>query len=205
MNSIPCDIVLLPDEALAQKAIAASQKLSEYDSFFTLEPGKVYPHLSLYMFQLNESDISKVDQALQKIASQHRTILATATEYRIGEGFAVGYIDPEYEVTSELAALQQVVIEAVNPIRAGMRQKDIAKMADARGVKLDNLKDYGYPAIGELFRPHVTLTRLKEHKPEALEVLPDIHEFSGTFTRLGLFEMGDNGTCVRQIKTIDLS
>lgn len=205
MNSIPCDIVLLPDDKLTEKALSASQLLSGYDSLFTLELGKFYPHMSLYMFQLNASDIPKIEEKLTKIASEMKLIQAKATRYYLGEGLGIGYIDPEYEATEGLKALQEKVIKAINPIRAGMRESDIAKMQDATGLKLENLQKYGYPATGELFRPHITLTRLKEHKPEVLDQLPDISTFSGNFVKLGLFEMGSNGTCVREIKTFGIS
>lgn len=34
--------------------------------------------------------------------------------------------------------------------------------------------------------------------------LPDPTQFSGYFVRLGLFEMGANGTCVKEIATFAL-
>lgn len=204
-NSLPCDVVLLPSTELATKAIEASKATGQLESFFTLEDGKFYPHMSLYMFQLNEPDISKIEEVLAGIAKDTSVITATATTYRLGEGFGVGYVDPEYEVTDELSALQNKVVQAINPIRAGMRKSDVAKMRDATGVKLENLQKYGYPAIGELFRPHITLTRLKEHNPTVLELLPqDISTFNGVFDRLGLFEMGSNGTCIRKIAEFEL-
>lgn len=205
MNSLPCDVVLLPSADLASKAIEASTATKQYDSFFTLEDGSFYAHMSLYMFQLNETDVSRVEEVLAKIAKDTNAISAKATSYRLGEGFGVGYVDPEYEVTEELSGLQSRVIEAVNPILAGMRESDVRKMQDAEGLKLENLKRYGYPAVGDLFRPHITLTRLKEHNPKVLDLLPqDISTFSGVFDRLGLFEMGDNGTCIRKIAEFKL-
>lgn len=199
MSSLPCDVVLLPSPELAAKAIDASKLLEEFDSLFTLKDGEFYAHMSLYMFQLDEESIGAVKEVLVEIARNANSITATATIYRLGEGFGIGYIDPEYEVTDELSSVQEKVVSAINPIRAGMREKDVAKMQDATGLKLENLQKYGYPAIGELFRPHITLTRLKDHKPEALNALPDINQFSGVFDRIGLFEMGDNGTCIRKI------
>lgn len=204
MKSIPCDIVLIPDEILTNKALSASKLLSDHDPLFTLEIGKFYPHMSLYMFQLEELDISKVEDVLFKIAGQTHAVSGKATRYYLGEGQGVGYVDPEYEASEILQSMQQKLVEAVNPIRAGMRESDIAKMQDATGLKLENLQKYGYPAVGELFRPHITLTRLKEHRAEVLELLPDITTFNGSFVRLGLFEMGSNGTCIRLIKTVDL-
>ncbi|MCA9318443.1 DUF1045 domain-containing protein [Candidatus Saccharibacteria bacterium] len=204
--SIPCDIVLLPSKELADKAIEASKTISSLDSFFTLEVGKFYPHMSLYMFQLEETDIQNVEALLNEIAKQTQVVSATATKYSLGQGFGVGYVDPEYKVTDELTGLQNAIVDAINPVRAGMRESDIAKMQDATGLKLENLQKYGYPAIGDLFRPHITLTRLKEHNPEVLNLLPsDVSTFSGVFNRIGLFEMGTNGTCVRQIATWDLA
>lgn len=205
MSSIPCDIVLLPASELAIKAIEASKATRQYDSFFTLENGAYYPHMSLYMFQLDETDTTKVEEVMAKIAKDMKAVSAKATAYRLGEGFGVGYVDSEYEVTKELSDLQDRVIEAVNPIRAGMRESDVRKMKDAEGLKLENLQKYGYPAIGDLFRPHITLTKLKEHNPKVLDLLPqDVSTFSGVFDRLGLFEMGENGTCIRKIAEFKL-
>lgn len=202
MNTIPCDIVLLPNKELANKAIEVSQSLSKFGSLFTLENGAFYPHMSLYMFQLQLDNISKVEDALRKIVESLDNVDAQAINFALGQGFAVGYVDPEYEATKVLHNLQDTVVAAVNPIRAGMRESDITKMQDATGLKLGNLQNYGYPAIGELFRPHMTLTRLDSHKPEVLEALPDIAEFTGIFDRIGLFEMGTNGTCIRKILEI---
>lgn len=204
MNSIACDIVLLPSKDLAEKAIDASQKLQKHGSLFTLEDGKFYPHMSLYMFQLNTEDISKVEKELKRIAGNSVVAKLSTTRYYLGEGFGVGYIDPEYAVTPDLRKLQDDVVEAINPIRTGMREKDKAKMSDATGVKLENFRNFGYPAIGELFRPHMTLTRLDGHKPEVLNKLPDVNEFNGTFDRIGLFEMGDNGTCAKKLLELQL-
>lgn len=204
MNTLPCNIVLLPDPEIAQRAIAASEVLAAHDAYFTLKFGAYYSHASIYMFQLNTDDVSKVEAVLAEIAQNMHALPAQARCYKVGDGFDVGYIDAEYERSPELAALQDTVVASINPLRAGMREKDVAKMQDATGLKLENLQKYGYPSVGKLFRPHVTLTRLTAHKPEVLSLLPDIATFNGSFTRLGLYEMGNNGTCVREITTFEL-
>ncbi|MDQ3064902.1 MAG: DUF1045 domain-containing protein [bacterium] len=204
MSSIPCDIVLLPEHSLADKGVAASQKLESFGGLFALEDGKFYPHMSLYMFQLDIDDIAKVEDVLRQIAGKFSVVTSEANKYSLSKGHHEGYIDSEYEASYELHALQDAVVAAINPTRAGMLEKDIAKMEDATGVKLENLQMYGYSSIGELFRPHMTLTRLEGHNPEALNALPEASELSGMFDRLGLFEMGDNGTCVRKLLELPL-
>lgn len=204
MNSLPCDIVLLPSDELTDYAVEVSKSLQKYDANFTLGVGKCYPHMSLYMFQLNVDDIPRIEATLKRIAKDFPAYAATATTYTMDEGHAAGSVFPQYEITPKLRKLQEDVITAVNPIRCGMREKDKAKMVDATGVKLQNLQQFGYPSIGELFHAHITLTRLKGYRPEVLQTLPDIQSFSGTFNRIGLFEMGDFGTCIRPLAIVDL-
>lgn len=101
--------------------------------------------------------------------------------------------------------LQAHVLQAVQTLRAGNLPGYEQKLRNASGVKKDNLTAYGYDAIGELFRPHITLTRLTNTTELPADLLPPVAEFSGTFTALALYEMGQNGTCVKQVFTADLT
>lgn len=199
-NSLPCDVVILPDSGLSDKAISASQKLSSLDSLFTLELGKFYPHASLFMLQLKDSDIEKTKELLETIARGTPILGLTASRY----DQTMNFIDVEYAKTDELVELQQRVVAALNPIRDGMREKDKARMFEATGLALENFQNYGYKYVGELFRPHITITRFNSEQPTAQELLPKPATFNGAFTKLGLFEMGDNGTCVHKIAEFDL-
>lgn len=195
MTSIPCNIAILPTSALAQKAIALSQRLEQYNTIFTLKDNVYFPHISLYMTQLKIADLDKVKAILAAIAANTPQSDLTATGYYQAEG----YIDVNYGRTDVLDTLQMAVIEAINPIRDGMREKDKARMLAATGKVRENLEKYGYRGVGELFRPHLTFTRFTDSQSIDTRDLPNPSEFSGQFTKLGLFEMGDNGTCVRKI------
>lgn len=111
----------------------------------------------------------------------------------------------EYARNEQTDSLQQQVITTLNPMRDSMREKDKTRMLEASGLALENFQNYGYKYVGELFRPHITFTRFSEIQPEAESLLPELTTFDGLFTKLGLFEMGDNGTCVRKIVEFDLS
>lgn len=198
MSSIPCDVVLLADPRLAAKAIKTSEQLESLGSHFTLKDGSYYPHASLYMFQLGVDDIEEAKQALERIAEEGRQLNLKPT--RIYQSH--GYIDVEYEKTNEVSALQNNVLGAINPIRKGMRAKDVARLADSDGLEKENYTKYGYKAVGELFRPHITFTRFTDPRQKVEPLEPS--NFVGTFTHLGLFEMGDNGTCIRKIAEFKL-
>lgn len=201
MSSLACDIVLLPSSDIARSAIRLSNILKSHDSYFTLKEGEYFPHASLYMTQLKEADFGRVGEVLAEIAKNISTISATPIGYEQSEGF----ISMMYERGELLNAVQNQVVEAINPIRDGLRLKDAKRLEEATGKERENLEMYGYRSVGELFDLHITLTRFKSPEPvDTNELETYLGEFNGYFTKLGLFEMGDNGTCVRKIAEFTL-
>jgi len=199
-DSLPCDVVLLPSKALSATALAVSGKLADLDSLFQLDNSNFYAHASLYMLQLKQADIEKVKELLAEIARTTRPLELTASKYDQKELF----VDAEYQRTNLVDDLQTKVIAALNLVRDGMLGKDVERMKTATGLTLENYQNYGYNYVGELFRPHITLTRFGSEQQAAVELLPDISTFNGVFDRIGLFEMGDNGTCIREIGSWEL-
>ncbi len=195
MSSLPCDIVILPTDGLAQRAVNLSERLAQHDTLYTLKDGLCYPHASLYMTQLKVEDLDKVKAMLADIASVTPPPSLITTRYDQAEG----YIDADYTRIDLIDRLQMTVVEAINPIRDGMREKDKARMLTTTGKVRENLEKYGYRGVGELFRPHMSFTRFADGEPIDTTALPNPAEFSGMFVKLGLFEMGDNGTCVRKL------
>lgn len=201
MNSIPCNIAILPEPSLAEKDIALSQQLESFGTRFTLKDGAYYPHASLYMVQIKLSDIDNVKAALASIAASTSPLQLTSQKYMQAEG----YIDAEFVRTDAIAALQMSVVDATNPLRDGMRDRVRSYMPSTTGAVRENLEKYGYRSVGELFRPHTTFTRFTDDKVVNIAGLPDPNELGGTFAKLGLFELGDNGTCARKISEWDLT
>lgn len=205
-QTIPCNIVLLPSAEQSQLAIQASQKLAEQDTLFTLDDKNFYAHASLYMFQMSLASQAACIAALQQLAEQTKTQQLEQDDYFYQDsGHGKGYVDVAYARNEAVDALQAKVIDTFNTLRSGMRDSDKQKMNDATGLKLENLQKYGYPAIGELFRPHITLTKFPVEIEPDLTVLPPASVFDGTFSRIGLFEMGPNGTCIRKLAEFNLA
>lgn len=200
-SSLSCDIVLLPEPSLARKAVALSEQLKAQSALFTLRDGTCFPHVSLYMVQLKAADLDKVGAALAETAASRPPHDLVAAKY----GQAEGYIDAEYIRTRALERLQATVVEAVSPLRSGLSDSDKVRLTAAAGKVRENLEKYGYRGVGELFRPHLTFTRFEDSSPIETSTLPDPAIFSGRFTRLGLFETGVHGTCIRKIAEFGLA
>lgn len=197
---LPYDVALLPDEKLKMQAINTSKELSNFGTLFTLGGNGPFPHISIYMLQLKVADLEEAEARLEEIAKQFSSFSLSVRRYFEVEK----YVDVEYKKTAELEALQKKVLESFNPLRSGMRKNDAQRMATATGIAKENLEKYGTRYVYELFRPHLTFTRLKEEVPKVLEHLRDAANFSGSFNQIGLFEVGENGTCVHKIISIPL-
>lgn len=200
MPSLDYDIVLLPEEDIAAKAIRTSQELAPLGTEFTLSPTSPAPHVSLYMTRLKTNDLPEVEKRLAEIAARTPKVHLESDSYVQEEG----YIDANYIRTPEAAQLQETIVQAINPLRDGLRPRDIPKLENATSLVRKNLETWGYRSVGELFRPHLTFTRFTNRQPIPLEDMDAPSAFSGQFARLALFEMGPNGTCIRRIKEFDL-
>ena len=200
MTSIPCDIVMIPDTDVINNAIALSEQLSKNETYFTLKEGEYYPHASLYMLQFDMNRIDEIKERLANVAKNSSGITLNPKEYHQ----EWGYLDVEYGREPNSDKLQMDVVNALNPIRDGLRQKDIDRLSEAVGLEKENILTYGYRSIGEKFAPHITITRFADRKDIDLTTLPEVSTFKATFSKIGIFEMGENGTCVRKIAEFNL-
>lgn len=194
MTSKEYNIALIPDDNLSTKAISTSQNLSKLGSEFTLKIGTYYPHVSLMMLRIKENQLEKAIELLKEISEQTGSIRLTATDFRLIER----YIDIEYEKNTSVVSLQYLVLDKFAEVRDGLREHDEIRMHGANTAEIDNLKKFGYARVGNLFRPHITFARFVDDvDPQTL--LPDAKEFNGAAAKLGIFELGENGTCVKVI------
>lgn len=176
---------MIPDSDITDRAIALSEHLSKNITYFTLKEGEYYPHTSLYMVQLDMDKIDEIKKRLSKISANNSAITLTPKEYHQDRG----YVDIEFHRGSFVDSLQMEVVHALNPIRDGLRQKDKDRLEAAVGKERENIETYGYRSVGELFAPHITITRFADAKDINLTELPDVSQFSAEFSKIGIFEM----------------
>jgi hypothetical protein len=197
MRSRPYDVVLLPEAVISQKALKVSKIFEPRGVLFTLDEKSFFSHLSLYMLQLDGTGVKTVSERLAVLASDEKVIAIDAISYN----YEKEYIDVEYYRTPELVTLQNKVVELLNPIRDGLREKDQERLNSVTGEELQNILLYGYRSIGNQFNPHLTFSRFILEQKEIINELPDKTTFSGKYEYLALFEMGENGTCTKLVNS----
>lgn len=205
------DFVLLPPPEVEEKIYTLSRQLEQLGTNFTLAPGQAFPHVSLYMAPVEEENLKRAIKLVGAVAATTPPLHLTATDYALDDQ---GMFEIAYNKDTSLVRLQKDIIANVNALRTGMPEKDpvghylVEWLPKTSGEVRENLEKYGYDEIGTLFRPHITLTRFINHDQELTEdylmKLPLALELSGTFTTLAVYEMGDHGTCIREVARFPL-
>ncbi|WP_431899918.1 DUF1045 domain-containing protein [Nonomuraea sp. bgisy101] len=211
MGDLPVyDVVLLPASEVNARSIHLSQQLADlYGTEFVLRDKGVYPHLSLYMANFTASQRDEAINRLHAISVRTPEFVLEASHFAGNEH---GMFELFYDKTDAITRLQEDVVAAMNPLRTGPRQRDPVgrALADllltASSVARANLDRYGYDEVGELFRPHITVTRFqhRDQRPGPA-LLPPAKVFTAAYRTLALCVMGEHGTCTDIVAEFDLA
>jgi hypothetical protein len=150
---------------------------------------------------IKNKQLAAAKQRLGRVAAQTRGLSLAGTHY----GQNMGFVNVSYKRSTAIDAMQQRVLDELNPLRVGMPPEQTEQMKTFTGQKHTNLERYGFATVGETYNPHITLARTLSGEPIDTEaMLPEPTSFSGMFSALGIFELGDNGTCIQQVEQFAL-
>jgi len=202
-NFVRINIAFMPPKEVVDLAMRLSSKISQKaDAFFVLDGKNFYPHITIYSpeFPAKNLDwiLSDVEDLSKKISSVKFKFSKMAPER--------GWIGIEAELSEEIKNIHSEIIKSLNPLREDhLREKDLANLENLTEEKRNILQKYGHPSVMELYRPHLTLIRLKDEKTAekiASEIEWPTKEF--TIDKIGAYKMGDHGTCTDLIKEFNL-
>lgn len=199
MSRKAVDVVLLPDEAMMDKAIEVNTKLvEEFGKKIVLNKKNCLPHISLAMGCIDQRDISAIEKVLNEVAEKCdigvlRVIgIRTSTNSR-GERVSVF----EVEKTKELQKLHEMVLEKVTPyFGSDVTREMIYAGEEVAETTLEWIKSYREKASYARFFPHITIGYGDVQE----------QEFPVEFTasKLALCHLGNHCTCRKILASIDL-
>lgn len=192
----------MPPSEIARGVEKLSLEINKKEeAYFVLDSKSFYPHITIYGVEFPtrnlEKVFSEVESLAKKLVGVKFTFQKVATEK--------GYIGIECDCTEEFRAAHETIIEKLNPLRDGhIREKDNQKSSEF-SEKEENIQKYGHPEVMNLYKPHVTVIRLKDERvaeKTAAEIKWPVKEF--VLDRIGIFKMGENGTCIELLKEFKL-
>ncbi|NUR88180.1 MAG: hypothetical protein HOY71_29175 [Nonomuraea sp.] len=211
MGDLPVyDVVLLPPPGVAARSVGLSEWCAARAPVeFVLSEDRLYPHLSLFMATLDAEGCAQAVRRLEDISGRTAAVELRGTHFAGNEH---GMFELFYGKTDAVVGLQEDVLAEIAPLRAGWRRRDpVGRELDsyrriAPPAAVGNFERYGYDEVGDLFRPHITMTRFQERghgvDPESL---PPVEDFSAVFGKLALCVMGEHGTCTEIVSAHPLS
>jgi hypothetical protein len=202
-QSTSLNVVIVPPSNISNQAIELSDIVSGWDTYFKLSESGPFPHISLYQAEFPVANIDAIRSKLLAYASAKRSfdISPISEVYKLEDK---DFFEVQYLPTDELYELHKDILELLNPLRQGLlRSRDKERFAKLSPDLQKNLEDWGYRLTGSAFRPHLTLARLRDPENVSNASLPK-KDFNFQVSQIGLFELGDHGTCVKMIETYKL-
>ncbi|MDP9844854.1 hypothetical protein J2853_004065 [Streptosporangium lutulentum] len=211
MSDLPVyDAVLLPGADVNARSVRMSEWCTELaPTEFVLRADGLYPHISLYMANFASAQLGAVLEELGQVSERTSEIPLEADRFA---GNDQGMFELFYRKTEAITRLQEEIIAGLDPLRVGLRERDPVGrvLADHRlvapPVARANLDRHGYDEIGELFRPHITVTRFQRRDQRVPpDLLPPAESFDEVYRTLALCVMGEHGTCTEVVETFELA
>lgn len=189
------NIVILPSDEVAAKSIQMSEALtSRFSSEFTLNNSTFRPHITIYQGYFPNKNLDLLRATIQKLSSQSQKFPVVMSDFWISPGRFVWW---DAKKSLEIMDFHQKVMNAVNPLREGLVAPPALSQLEELGEReRQNVLKTGAIYHGDLYVPHITLTRLKSEKDreEAERALkePQAHEFEAN--QVLTASLGDHGT-----------
>jgi 2'-5' RNA ligase len=199
MSRIAVDVVLLPDETMADKAIELNAELvRKFGAKIVLDKENCLPHISLAMGCLEETDITSVEKVLREIVQETslpnlKIVGIRTSENSKGETVSVF----ELEKKPQLQSLHEKIMDRLAPYLTSDVTKDVMYGGeDVAESTLLWIENYRQKSSFKNFFPHITIGY---GQPEY-----QIQPATFTASKLALCHLGNHCTCRKILLSIGL-
>ncbi|MBA7695877.1 hypothetical protein ES703_104517 [subsurface metagenome] len=199
MAEIAVDVVLLPSEEMADKAIAANKELlKQCADKIVLDKENCLPHISLAMGCIDERDIADIEKVLQAIAKQSSLGQLNVIGIHTGTNSAGEQVSVlQIERTEALQSLHEEVMRRLAPyFNYDVTVDMVLSPPMASESTLAWIKSYSEKSSFDKFSPHITIG------------YGEINDYSFpikfTASKLALCHLGNHCTCRRILASAEL-
>lgn len=195
------NIAIIPPEPIRKLSIGLSERLAERSGRFILDEERLMPHISLYHIPLAPGDLERVKRTLRVVTSRISPFILHHDGFRSSED---GWVDAHFTKSDPILALHHLLLSAFRSAWCRTsaeyyRQSwSVLSREQQRNVSLS-----GWSECDRLFEPHLTFTRLTQPNPDILEAFSP-EGFSFCVEHIGLFVLGELGTCVEKLEEYSL-
>jgi len=201
------DVVLLPDEAMTDRAIEANTELvRKYGTEIVLDKSSCLPHISLAMGCIEDSDIGAAGKVLEGIAEQNpvgelKVVSVQVTENAKGEKVSVFKVERTQQLRSIHERVSQKLakyfsFDVTRNMIYGGNEVDSTGSPRVAEMTLLWIRSYREKSSFEMFSPHITIGYGQA------EALAGPIEFRAS--QLALCHLGNHCTCRKVLVSVSV-
>lgn len=198
------NIAFRPPATVVEMVAQLSREISQKEeALFVLDNLNFYPHMTIYFLEYPAYNGDKILEKLEGLLKSLSPIKFVASAIVTSRG----YIGMATHYSQDLRNLHEAIVRETNPFREDHLRAEYDTMNKDKisPGKKRNIQLYGHPDVLDLYKPHITITRLKDEKIAqkiAKNINWPVKDFM--FDTIGVFKTGENGTCVKLIKEFNL-
>jgi len=206
MAEIAIDVVLLPLEEMADKAIAANKELlKQCADKIVLDKENCLPHISLAMGCIDERDIDNIEKVLRTIANQSSLGQLNIIGIHTGTNSAGEKVSVfQIEKTEALQLLHEEVMQKLSPYFSYDVTADMVLSPPMAGEStLAWIKNYPEKSSFEKFSPHITIG-YGEINDYSFPIKLAVSTARCPVEKLALCHLGNHCTCRKILASVKL-
>lgn len=189
-NSTLLNVCIFPDERVSASCVAISQSFKNDDTMFVLG-GNLFAHMTVYMARFPDENIAQVVAGVESVLGSTETFRCEHAGYFMTAG---RYLEASYRKTDAFMSLHTALIQSVAGLRINPGQPyEEGYFTPYTLEQQKNARETGYDLAGNLYRPHVTLTRYREGAvPKVFPAIPAAN-LSFDLSKVCVYKADDNG------------
>ncbi|WBB73598.1 hypothetical protein O7602_28695 [Micromonospora sp. WMMD1128] len=195
------NVAILPPQPIAAEVQRLSGELQTRGGLIHVDGQQRLAHMTLYMARFSRLKIDEIVLRVEALAASRRSpITSEHTGYYLTPG---NYYEVSYARSPSMMSLHNEVSDALLPLRFSPGQPVVEDFfAPYSAAQEEQAKRSGYDLSGDLYRPHVTITRFATRPTADLPTSPV--DLSFNISRIGLFEADKLGAVTEPIACYDL-
>jgi 2'-5' RNA ligase len=205
MTTKRIQIVFTLDNKISEKIIKLNQECrAKLDGEFYIDGKNFFPHITIYSAEFPIANLITIKNSLKIIAHDIQSFKIETSKLYESDGTLMWGFKNEKIINT----IHRDILQLMNPYRNGYLRKKYSdkqylNTLSKRQIVL--VKKYGYQYVLDYYKPHITFM-IYEDENKAKKVLKDIklldaykNPISIEIKKVGIFETGDNGTCIKKI------
>lgn len=199
------DVAIKPSSEVTSEALRLSKEINQKaGTYFVLDAINYFPHVTLYSAEYPDKNLNEIFKTVNTITTNTPPFTAAFTSSHTHRG----YIDISIKKSQELKRLHEHLVNSLNPLRENhLREKYTSptELANYSSQQQEYIQNYGYSEVLDGFRPHLTITRLKnENLAKVITQKLNFPPESFPVTTIAAYSMGSHGTCTKILKEFPL-